>query len=264
MKEADFKIKKLKKSSHYKKMQTIGKPNGKHSVFKYINIDRALEFIKTKELCFIEPSIWNDPYEKRFYNADYSNIDYFHPPKKVYSICTTSKKTSEPAWRVYSFNSKGLTSRCVLFKFKRSSFLKSVDDYAQKNNFDFYEGEANYLFNDSIIKDMHLRGKYRYDDFFNNMNLDKYLNLLLIKRQAFEYEKEIRYFLINKSLLSESKFLVPFDVIELIESIWYDKDCSVDEIKKLNDTCRDNNIKVPIMKFDLYDASKEIKIDSNY
>lgn len=265
MGENDFKIQELNKLSNYKKVQTIGKSNGKQYIYKYMNAERALEFIANKNLCFVEPSSWNDPYESRFYNADYSNLKSFNQPQRIYSTCTTLNKTSEAAWKVYSYNAKGLASRCVLFKIKRSIFLKQLDDFAVKNEFDFYEGKVNYLFYDSIIKDMHLKDKPFYDIFFNNFNLDKYLNLLLIKRQAFEYENELRYFLINKNKHNDDKIFISFNGLELIDSIWYDNDCSDYEINLIKTVCLNNNLNVPIAKFDLYDYdnNNQIKIDSN-
>jgi len=263
METKDFEIQILKKSSTYKKLTTIGKPNGKQYIYKYMNAERALEFISNKKICFVEPCAWADPYEKRFYEADYSNFKNFKPPEKIYSTCTTSKQKNEAAWKVYTYNNTGLASRCVLFKIKRNGFLNNLNEYAIKNDLDFYEGSANYSFDDSIIDNLHLRDKEHYNDYFKNFDLEKYLNLLLIKRKAFDYEHEIRYFLVNNTEETSKTLFISFNNLDLIEEIWYDKDCSEYEINHIKTICTKNNIKDNIKQFDLYyDPKIQIKVDS--
>lgn len=257
----DFKLQELNKSHTYKNFTSIGIRNKKHYIYKYMNAERALEFISTKNLCFVEPTLWNDPYENRFYIADYSNLQHYQPPQQIYATCTTLDQSSEAAWKVYSSENKGLASRCILFKFRRSLFIKELNQFATNNNYEFFEGKANYLFYDSIIDNLHLKeNNPNYNYFFKEFNLEKYLNLLLIKRQAFEYENELRYFFIKNSKTSDNKIFISFENLDLIEEIWYDKDCSEFEIKLIKKVCLENNIKKSINKFNLYEYDKNIKI----
>lgn len=261
METKDFKLQELNKSQTYKNLTSIGDSIKKHFIYKYMNAERALEFISSKNLCFVEPSLWNDPYENRFYIADYSNLQNYQPPQQIYATCTTLNKSSEAAWKVYSSENRGLASRCVLFKFRRRLFIEELDKFASNNNYKFFEGKTNYLFYDSIINKLHLKeNNTYYNTFFIDFNLEKYLNLLLIKRQAFEYENELRYFFIKNRKTTDNKIFISFENLDLIEEIWYDKDCSEFEIKLIKKVCHENNIKASINKFNLYEYDRNIKI----
>jgi len=262
----NFKIQELKKLSNYKKLRTIGDAGkNKHYIYKYMNVERALEFISKKQLRFVQPKKWSDSYENRFYIADYSNLKSYKPPEKIYSTCTTLNKSSEAAWKMYSSGAKGLDGRCILFKMKRAIFLKCLDNYSLENKSSFYEGKVNYLFYDSLIDTIHLKNNPHFLDYFGEFNLEKYLNLLLIKRQAFEYENELRYFILEDEKTNNEYINVEFNVVELIDSIWFDEYCSEDEINLIRKICSENKLKITPKKFSLHDKldrDKIIKIDS--
>ena len=81
-------------------------------IYKYLSIEIAHECIEEGNIRFSQPSMWNDGYEKRFYisNCDYSNIitekDKSIRVPKLYACCFTQNKTSEAAWKIYSYNDK--------------------------------------------------------------------------------------------------------------------------------------------------------------
>ncbi len=256
----NYKIENLKPLSGYKKLHTIGSANRKHNLYKYMNAERAIQFIESKKICFVEPVVWNDPYEKRFYTADYSNFNDYKPPKKIFCTCTTLNETSEAAWSIYSSNSTGLASRCVQFKFNRREFLKTIDNFTVDNSFHFYEGSTVYDLDDYTIKNLHKRESLLFKKIFEDFDLTKYLNLLLIKRRAFEYENELRYFILPNNIGKTDKLFIEFNIKELIKSISIDHKCSDFEYELIKTKCKEAGIKVEIKKFDLYEYDKDLKI----
>ena len=81
----------------YKKIVRLGEKmeNPVHSLYKYMNVQRAIEFLESGDYYFVEPIEWADPYEKRFYTADYSSLRY--TPKQCFCTCLTHKISSEAA-----------------------------------------------------------------------------------------------------------------------------------------------------------------------
>lgn len=235
--------------------------------YKYITLDVALSiFRKEKDpkqiqelknqgrgnppqtIRFIEPSGWDDQYERRYYTADYKKLEIDHSlTPKLYATCFTTQKESEPAWQVYTRGKDGLGKRCVQFSINqvalRNELVKNLKDCT------IVEGLVKYL-STYEIDTYHLstdKNGNRNDSYmkrFSNFTLENYIDLLLLKRTAFEYEKEVRIFIIennNKTdIKSEKKDNVKQKVISLdwlsfLEGIKVDPKCSEIEIKLLQD-----------------------------
>ena len=70
--------------------------------------------LKTENWAFVTPTLWNDPYERAFLEAEYKYKDekFFLPikPEKVdskirynlFSMCFTQIKESEAFWNTYT------------------------------------------------------------------------------------------------------------------------------------------------------------------
>lgn len=182
----------------------------------------------------VEPSAWSDPYEKRFYTADYSNIKGFKP-HRIYCSCFTQKVSNEAAWRMYGSRDTGIASRTIRFEFRRSALLQLLDHGLSERK--IYIGNALYDYTSKQIDGLHLQKNPLYSRYFRNFSLDKFLNLLLIKRKAFDYEQEVRMFLVDENTgdiggefgldYDDKRFLgfPPNAMKEIIKSISVDPIC---------------------------------------
>jgi hypothetical protein len=202
--------------SHSKKYKEIGSFATGASYYKYFPIATAIKCLESGTMAFVEPSRWNDAYESLFYEANYSLVspNYKDHPR-VFATCATNKKYDEPAWRIYS----GEDNVCVQFeldRFKlRFALLKVLDD-----NDSIYEGmiqyTSKYVINNidkkkriSTKTGLEINNKF-YDEFVAHngkpFNIDNFLNLLLLKRDDFEHEKETRFFIIkNMDVVNEAE-----------------------------------------------------------
>lgn len=167
-----------------------------HVLYKYMNVKYAIEFLKTGRFLMNEPSAWSAPYEKRFYTADFNNIEGFKP-HRIYCTCFTQQVSNEAAWRMYSSKDTGIASRTIRFEFRRSTLLQALDRGLRSGK--IYLGNALYDYTSKQIDGLHLQKNPLYRRYFNDFSLDKFLNLLLIKRKAFEYEEEVRMFLVDEN-----------------------------------------------------------------
>lgn len=236
--------------------------NGNH-LYKYMDLESALLSLDKKpavdnnpekepNLRFVEPTSWDDQYEGRFYNAIFNGkeIDAETTPF-LYACCFSSKRENEAAWILYSHDRTGLASRCVEFtinKFKlREQLVKNTKDCA------IYIGNVNYK-NKEVIDKIHLRNldnenneiNEDYNHYFKFFTLERYLELLLLKRTTFEHEREVRIFIIpdsdkdmkktrrnkkgefNGDEKPKCKF-VNIDWIDIIEEVKIDKHCTAFE-----------------------------------
>lgn len=236
--------------------------NGNY-LYKYMDLESALLSLDRKtaidnnpskepNLRFVEPTSWDDQYEGRFYNAIFNGkeIDAETTPF-LYACCFSSKRENEAAWILYSHNRTGLASRCVEFtinKFKlREQLVKNSKDCA------IYIGNVNYK-NKEVIDKIHLhyldnknnKINEDYNHYFKCFNLERYLELLLLKRTTFEHEREVRIFIIPNSDKDKKKTrrnkngefngnekpkckFIDIDWIDIIEDIKIDKNCTAFE-----------------------------------
>ena len=114
---------------------------------------------------------------------------------------------------VYSYNTQGLASRCVELVINRLKFRKQLLKAKIKEGnskrykllsdlYDIYEGEVLYKDEVEILNLTKQRIKVNqkevdneiFDSYFNPFSFDSYLNLMLLKRNAFRHESEVRIF----------------------------------------------------------------------
>ena len=239
----------MKKYRGYSKVFKIGDYNTKKSshLYKYMNVERAFEFLTSRIYYFVEPATWNDPYEKRFYTADYKNVNY--KPCHLFCTCVTENGASEAAWNAYAKHNNGIASRTVRFEFNRHKFLQLLEQ--KIGNARLYIGNVNYSYTTSQINNIHLKHlknnvssnvqtKY-YEYFGNPCNDDTFLRLMLIKRKHFNYEKETRLFIIKEDEkgagykldpTSHDNIKIKFtkdELMEVITSVSIDPSCTESE-----------------------------------
>lgn len=191
----------------------------KKTVYKYTDRRKAFDYIKNNcfTLRFVQPSEWWDPYEKRFYQADYSLFSENRVIKenhtKVLAMCVAAERDSEPSWEMYlDKRTKGERAVCLQYKIDFKALLTFLNYYIEtklNNEYMLVVGSVRYEEKSEINK-MHKRdqnGEFECP-YFKNFNFRNYINLLRLKRKAFKYESEIRLFLIPKSNDNVEKDLI--------------------------------------------------------
>lgn len=168
---------------------------------------KAFQGTLSNGLRFCEPSCWDDGFEKRFYGADYTAITHATGvfPRQVYACCMALEGNCEAAWKIY-----GKGGVCVRLTIRRSVFLDILARHAKNSSMDAYEGKIIYL-RKYTLSNLHLPKKSGaisiHEALFNRdvFTLDDFLSLLLMKRNDFEYEKEVRYFLVPQNNEEQDK-----------------------------------------------------------
>ena len=164
------------------------------TLYKYMSLPYAVDSIMMDTLWFSNPEKWKDPFESYFMNNAYdkANISFDFPLKdRLFVCCFSTISRCEAQWRMYSENNTS-----ILFDISKNGLIQSLDQLSSEYN--IYIGKAVYLptpvlMSDdvsTIISSMNLS--------IPNSDIEKALFLMLCKRKAFQYESEVRVFLIPK------------------------------------------------------------------
>ena len=190
------------------------------TLYKYLTLERSLEFLETKEIWFASPTTWEDPFEKRFvetmYQTDEERIPF--PWKdRVYCLCLSKNANCEAYWNTYSKGDIG-----ICFAFDSQKLLKLLEGFAKKNNVSIYIGAAEYQ------KTTTIKGKLSKNPFIGpSIDLDDPMTdakMLLLKRNAFKYEDEVRIILVKNAPSAASGIMVNYSLenTELIKLVKID------------------------------------------
>lgn len=179
-------------------------------LYKCMPLNRFLSNLKENKLAFVAPDTWNDPYERRFLNVDFSALNFKPPP--FYCMCLSQNfhENEEASWKMYSDNTN---DKAVQLTFYTEELLKLLDEYARKKHYTIFIGKVSYQFTTNELKSLHKeksKGNALY--FPQNFKEENYINLFLLKRPAFGYENEIRIFIVKKSLEDKSESILKIPV----------------------------------------------------
>lgn len=168
-------------------------------VYHHTTIDRFSGMLNLKKLIFVNPASWNDPFEKFFYEREFSLMGkkiQLPIRNNLYSLCVTGTGSSEAFWKVYSPMENG-----IRLTFDMNKFIKEF--LGKIKNAEIHIGKVNYKSTKEFHKLME-----NTQNLITELNDSKIgptqINLMIQKRKAFEYEDELRIMIIpnrrNKSL----------------------------------------------------------------
>lgn len=195
----------------------------KKLLYKYMPLERALEMFDNKTIWFANPTIWKDPFEKRFIENMYNigGVQKPYPWKgRVYCMCATQTATSEAYWNAYSVGEIG-----VSIKFNRQNLLNELDRLAATGN-RIYIGKLQYQ-QIQNIKVALTRNTFLNPSGASIASLgteELKVKLLLLKRLAYQYENELRFFIVRDRASKQTGTLLKYNIsnTDLIDSISLD------------------------------------------
>ena len=179
---------------------------------------------------------------------------------------------------MYSYNKGGLNSICVEFKLDRNKLreqlFNSVSSIANSHNiFNLYEGCVEYWDQQRIdnLDKKNVRKNHKripnefYKAFFNDFTFEKYLNLMLLKRNAFLHEQEVRFLLVPKNDKAFTKTKIdPIDPkinwADIILEVRIDARSSEYEQKILEQKLRAIKSPASLIPFDVYNIKRKTRI----
>ncbi len=194
-------------------------------VSRYIPYSRLKEAVAETKLVFLSPEKWSDPFEKIYLRTKYYGIsegEIYEPPQ-IACLCFTTQKfrNSVALWKCFKTD---MNQQLVRVEFYLNNFVKQICSLQKEVN--VYVSVINYKLDANTIKsgcDFIRKITENIDDHTNLEEL--YIKSLSYKRKSFEYEREIRIFLIPKNQKSldidGGVFCMKnFDYKNAVKSIW--------------------------------------------
>lgn len=182
-------------------------------LYRILDFARAVQIFENKELYFARPSSWDDPYEK---------ILNHYKKDSIFSQCWSLSDVSDAMWRIYSQNGMGVRISTTAGKLdevlKVSAKNMEVSPWEVKYNYRLEK--VNYM-SPVEVRDEASKIADEMLDFFD---IGRAVDMLYIKRLAFEHENELRatlYFPCDKTL-SGKGVTVPINPHEFIDRILLD------------------------------------------
>jgi hypothetical protein len=252
-----------------KKYNQIGILSYAPYFYKYMSLDVALQSIRNGNIMLVEPSRWQDKYERRFYEANYdSQTTNPNDCPLLFSTCVTTSRFNEAAWKLYTYNKAGLGAYCVEFQINKHKFRCQLAKAIEKGDA-IYEGVVMYC-SPSMIDNIHhksvddVENKHYQKYVQKNKDIpyfDNYLNLLLMKRLDFQHEKETRFFILKKDCMGQAKAkeVIEDDMVYYGEKRFLDIDW-VEVIEKVYINISESSLEYTLLS----DALKAMLSKSSY
>lgn len=156
-------------------------------VSKYMPISRFSNAVEERTFAFLSPVLWRDPFEMLFFHPQV-HVDYKYDFCTVNICCFASNDITneEGFWNIWSKDSSEPIVRVTY------DITKLLKELGKNQGLDFYLGSMNYKSRNEILRENGKNSKASYSI------IDDYLNDLCLKRDAYQYEIELRLFVVQK------------------------------------------------------------------
>lgn len=255
-------------------------------LYRTFGIERLFQMLTERKLTLLEPSKWDDPYERALQELS-SGKHLFQKPS-MFGLCWSMQGRSDALWRIYSPNKLGVRVsttverlRSVLSSNVQNSinlsklFLGRVT-YLPENTtrkpfafgklpLDLTDSDFNRPVNNiaDAIEDMIERARR------NQVQPRDMAKALFVKRTAFDHEREVRLLYVDEAITAGESaenggiLKLQIDPLELIRGIQFDPRLSDDVYRALRTTLQTvlGNSPIRITKSTLYKGPRQIIAD---
>lgn len=238
------------------------------SIYRIIPFERFMETLEYGVNILVRPNLWDDPFENLLTLPSPSRKTQQHVNEKyyIYAQCWSFSGENDLLWRTYSKNSDSVRIRSTPRKLIHS-IISSDQMYKIKNtpNPIYYDDDVH------IDEEIHaFIGKVKYlsyeeiaeyikERIYKN-DLNSYFETLLIKREAFRNEEElrigVRHFFAYEDImlmLSDEYFKYDIKINEVIEEVVFDPRISDYKFKGLRNQIGKFGFQNTVLKSSLYD-----------
>jgi hypothetical protein len=198
-------------------------------IYRIIPKDRLYKLFNNQQNVLLQPSKWEDPFENFILKSPVQTasgqMGKFSFHDDFYGQCWTLHRASDAMWRIYSPKKDAIRIRTTIDRLA-SSLSKTLGNWAHVQCF---IGKVNYL------SEKHLK-KFAASVFANNLSPDALAQSLLVKRSAFQHEREVRLlYLEREPNVKHPKGLYRYNVDphELIDQIMVDPRLPINKAEAL-------------------------------
>lgn len=198
-------------------------------VYRIIPIDRLCQMFSEKTNVLVSPKKWDDPFENfimrstlEFGNGEFGSIGFCD---NFYGQCWTTHKASDAMWRIYSHDTEGVRIRTTIRKLLES-LKQNQDEWV---NSQCFIGKVKYLPNKKLLN-------FANAVFSGLPKPATFAKTLLVKRPAFEHEKEVRLIYFDRNgEVNNGLYAYKIDPHELIDQIMVDPRVTANDYSKIKE-----------------------------
>jgi hypothetical protein len=176
------------------------------TLYRFSTIERVLQQLKSGVFTFINPTSWEDPYERYYIEKEFviNTSNHKLPAKdRIFCVCVSGTSNSEAFWKVYSPLGNG-----IRLTFNTKDFISVLEAISGP---DFYVGKVDYRITKDFpnLNALNVDRHILIEEITTDMIGDQQLKLLLKKRISYLYENEVRIISIPKLSRSYKKIWEP-------------------------------------------------------
>lgn len=228
-------------------------------IYRIISYERFLELFDNEKNTLVKPKLWEDTYENftlksklKFPDGSVIALDTH---ERLYGQCWTTSKASDAMWRIYSPDKKGIRIRTTIDKLLTSLDIANIDTAMTESCI----GKVKYKTETSIMaqakKAFTSNGQMTFGSLFRS---------LLVKRKAFNHEKEVRLIHLDwgYELPKDDIYSYEIDPHDLISQVMIDPRISYNEFKTIKrDIKQRTGYKGKIKRSLLYRLPETVTLD---
>jgi hypothetical protein len=179
-------------------------------IYRIYPKDRFMQLLSTGKNGLVKPAKWDDPFENFFLRSDVSGpggekISIAELADNWYWQCWTLNQDTGAMWRIYSHDKDGIKVITTVRKLF-DSFYNGSDTFADLK---YLIGAVRY-WEETVISDFMQTASFR--DIAFGGQATGFAELLCVKREAFEHEREVRLLFQDLDPKRSMGNFVPFDL----------------------------------------------------
>ena len=189
--------------------------------YRFTDFGKLVQMFQKKEMVFVRPEKWDDPFENyiidpefRFADGSFLKLTYRHV---IHGCCWTKKSVSDAMWRIYSPDkiSVRIKSTPALVA---EELEKALKKYPRSS---WHIGKVQYLSQKKILNKARSLAETIYSS--TEEKETAAAKSILIKRNSFAHEQEIRVLIIDRHLKSKNGTIkLKIDPHKIIQSVLVD------------------------------------------
>jgi hypothetical protein len=227
-------------------------------IYRIIPFDYLVDMLIHSQLVLVKPKLWDDPFEEflskqKLIGPNGENYTLKNFGNNFFSQCWTMDFESDFMWRVYSPNNRGVKIKSTL-KIICDEILKHLDEshFLQIGKVDYWN-------------DKKIRENFENPLFLSKLMFEGYYHSLLIKKESFRHENEVRIIHTPKDVNSKNKDIIKLKVDPnvLIQSIQLHPKLSDELRPDMINTIRKLGFNNEVINSDLFSVP-ELKLTMNW
>ncbi|OWW26744.1 hypothetical protein B4Q04_03410 [Zobellia sp. OII3] len=215
--------------------------SGKY-VYRFLPLERLLETLHNKQLTFVSPTKWNDPFDNFLFRQNGISNDSFL--NRLYVMCFTHNPHSQAYWKTYSPN-----EHCVRLRLRKDVLIQVIQSIPEK----VWLGKMKYEYETKLVEK--LKGTKGLNASLKKQDPDEvFLKTFHLKRMPFKYEEESRISILTTKANPKGLRKISFDPKQLISQMYLDPRMGDHEVKAWKEYFK--QFKIPVQRSLLFKNKK--------